>query len=62
MAACSTSRSIPVRGQRHFVYLSYLQGDETASIVKVLRARFDADRETLTDQQVIFEGSPGPQP
>ena len=44
------------------IYLSYLQGEETASIVKVMRAHFDADREALTDQQVIFEGSPGARP
>jgi hypothetical protein len=28
----------------------------------VLRARFDAENETLLHQQVIFEGSPGPNP
>jgi len=33
------------------IYLSYLQGEH-----------FDADREALTDQQVIFEGSPGARP
>jgi glucose/arabinose dehydrogenase len=44
------------------IYLSYVQGEETASIVKVMRARFDADAEALTDQQVIFEGSPGARP
>jgi glucose/arabinose dehydrogenase len=44
------------------IYLSYLQGEETASIIKVMRARFDADQEALTEQQVIFEGSPGTRP
>ncbi len=44
------------------IYVSYLQGEETASVIKVMRARFDADRETLADEQVIFEGSPGPKP
>jgi glucose/arabinose dehydrogenase len=44
------------------IYLSYVQGEETASIVKVMRAHFDADAEALTDQQVIFEGSPGARP
>jgi aldose sugar dehydrogenase len=44
------------------IYLSYVQGEESASIVKVMRAHFDADDETLTDQQVIFEGSPGARP
>jgi glucose/arabinose dehydrogenase len=44
------------------IYLSYVQGEETASIVKVMRARFDPDSETLSDEQVIFEGSPGARP
>lgn len=44
------------------IYLSDLQGEETASTVKVMRARFDSDQEALTDQQVIFEGSPGATP
>src|SRR5262249_7701477 len=44
------------------IYLSYLEGDETASTVKVLRAHFDADHEALSEQQVIFEGSPGARP
>jgi glucose/arabinose dehydrogenase len=48
--------------QNHFVYLSCLQGNETASIIRVLRARFDEDNEVLTEEQVIFEGSPGPRP
>jgi glucose/arabinose dehydrogenase len=44
------------------VYLSYLQGEETASTIRVLRAKFDADHETLTDEEIIFESSPGPRP
>ncbi len=48
--------------QSHLVYLSYLQGEETASTIRVMRARFDADNDTLTDQVIIFEGSPGPRP
>lgn len=44
------------------IYLSYLQGDETASSVKVMRARFDQDHEALTEQQVIFEGTPNAKP
>ena len=48
--------------QSHLVYLSYLQGEETASTIRVMRARFDADNDTLTDQAIIFEGSPGPRP
>jgi glucose/arabinose dehydrogenase len=46
----------------HFVYLSYLQGNETASILRVLRARFDQANDALTEAQVIFESSPGPRP
>ncbi len=48
--------------QSHLVYLSYLQGEETASTIRVMRARFDDDNDTLTDQAIIFEGSPGPRP
>jgi aldose sugar dehydrogenase len=42
------------------IYLSFLQGEESASTIKVLRAKFDADSERLVHQQVIFEGTPGP--
>jgi glucose/arabinose dehydrogenase len=45
-----------------FVYLSYLQGNETATMVRVLRARLDEVTEALTDERVIFESSPGPRP
>jgi glucose/arabinose dehydrogenase len=48
--------------ENRLVYLSYLQGEETASTIRVLRAKFDADNEVLTDEQIIFEGSPGPRP
>jgi glucose/arabinose dehydrogenase len=48
--------------QSHVVYLSYLHGEETASTIRVMRARFDADNDTLADQTIIFEGSPGPRP
>lgn len=40
------------------VYLSYLHGDETASTIRVLRARFDVPNETLTEEQILFESSP----
>jgi glucose/arabinose dehydrogenase len=43
-----------------FIYLSYLHGDETASIIGVLRAKFDDDNDTLTGVETIFEGTPGP--
>lgn len=48
--------------ENHFVYLSYLQGNETASVLRVLRARFDEANEALTEAQVIFESTPGPRP
>ena len=48
--------------QSHLVYLSYLQGEETASTIRVMRARFGEDNDTLTDQAIVFEGSPGPRP
>jgi glucose/arabinose dehydrogenase len=44
------------------IYLSFLQGEESASSVKVLRAQFNAEQERLVHQQVIFEGSTGPRP
>jgi glucose/arabinose dehydrogenase len=48
--------------QSQLIYLSFLQGNEVASILRVLRAKFDADNDTLTDIEIIFEGSPGPRP
>jgi len=48
--------------ESHFVYLSFLQGNEMASTIRVLRAKFDADNDALTDEKIIFEGSPGPRP
>ena len=44
------------------IYLSFLQGEDSASTVKVLRAKFDAENARLVHQQVIFETSPGPRP
>ncbi len=52
----------PEFAENGIIYLSFLQGEESASTVKVLRARFDAQQERLVHQQVIFEGSPGPRP
>jgi glucose/arabinose dehydrogenase len=42
--------------------MSYLQGEEKASTVRVLRARYEENDETLTDEEVSFEGSPGTSP
>ena len=42
------------------IYLSYLQGEEAASTMRVMRAKFDTDSDALTDTEVIFEGTPGP--
>jgi glucose/arabinose dehydrogenase len=52
----------PAFEENRFVYLSYLQGEETASTIRVLRAKYDEDNDTLNDQAIIFEGSPGPRP
>ena len=42
------------------VYLSYLQGNEKESTMRVMKARFDGQSETLVDGQVIFESNPAP--
>lgn len=39
--------------QSHLVYLSYSPGRGDAPTIRVLRARFDADNGTLTDQAII---------
>jgi len=52
----------PDFGENRLVYLSYLHGDEAASTIRVLRAKFDKDNGTLTDEEIVFEGSPGPRP
>ena len=48
--------------QSRLIYLSFLQGNEVASILRVLRAKFDANNDALADVEIIFEGSPGPRP
>jgi glucose/arabinose dehydrogenase len=40
------------------LYLSYSHGDESASTLRVLRARLDLAAHALVDQQIIFESSP----
>ena len=42
------------------IYLSYLVGTMDASMVRVMKARLDDDNGALTDQQVLFESTPGP--
>ena len=44
------------------IYLSYLQGDETASVMRVMRAKFDTDSDALIETRILFEGTPGPRP
>jgi glucose/arabinose dehydrogenase len=46
----------------NIVYLSYLSGSEDASTIRVLRAKLSGSSETLTEQKVIFESSPGARP
>ena len=52
----------PAFADNDIVYISFLQGEESASTVKVLRATFDAENARLVRQQVIFDGGPGPRP
>ncbi len=42
------------------VYLSYLQGDETASTIRIMKARYDEKAEALLNQKVIFESTLAP--
>jgi len=42
------------------IYLSYLVGTMDASMVHAMKARLDDDNGALTDQQVLFESTPGP--
>lgn len=44
------------------IYFSYLQGDEESSILRVMRARLDAARNSLTEQTIIFEGARSAKP
>ena len=44
------------------VYLSYLHGEETASTIRVMRARFDDGQRHPHRRKRSFEGSPGPRP
>lgn len=50
----------PNFAENRIVYMSYLHGALDASSMRVMKARYDLQNETLTDQQVIFEGTPGP--
>lgn len=44
------------------IYFSYLQGDADSQTMRVMRAHFDEGTEALTEQKVIFEGTPGKKP
>jgi aldose sugar dehydrogenase len=48
--------------ENRLIFMSYLVGEEKTSTVRVLRATFDPNKESLDDVTVIFEGSPGPSP
>jgi aldose sugar dehydrogenase len=41
------------------LYMSYLTGTEQASVLRVMKARLDDVHETLVDETVIFESTPG---
>lgn len=42
------------------IYFTYLGGEESASVVRVVKAKLDEQSETLSDLNVIFESKPGP--
>jgi aldose sugar dehydrogenase len=44
------------------IYLSYLIGAVDASTIRVMKAKLDDQNEALTDQQILFESTPGPRP
>ncbi|MGC1347771.1 MAG: PQQ-dependent sugar dehydrogenase [Methyloceanibacter sp.] len=44
------------------VYLSYLVGTADSSTIRVMKAKLDDQNEALTDQQILFESTPGAKP
>ena len=44
------------------VYFSYLMGSEEASTIRVMKAKLDDRGEALSEQQVLFESTPGSRP
>jgi glucose/arabinose dehydrogenase len=44
------------------IYFSYLVGSEQSSTIRVMKAQLDENGEALSEQQVLFETSPGLRP
>lgn len=44
------------------IYLSYLVGTADSSTIRVMKAKLDDQNEALTDQQILFESTPGAKP
>jgi aldose sugar dehydrogenase len=44
------------------IYFSYLAGTVDASTIRVMKAKLDDVNETLFDQQILFESTPGARP
>jgi hypothetical protein len=44
------------------IYLSYLVGTADASTIRVMKAKLDGQNGALTDQQILFESTPGAKP
>ena len=44
------------------IYFSYLVGSEQSSTIRVMKAKLDENGEALSEQQVLFETSPGLRP
>jgi aldose sugar dehydrogenase len=44
------------------IYLSYLVGTADSSTIRVMKAKLEDQNEALTDQQILFESTPGAKP
>ena len=52
----------PQFDSNNLLYFSYLQGDQAGSTLRVMRARLEVSRNSLTEQKVIFEGTRAAKP
>ena len=52
----------PGYAENSTIYFSYLVGREEASSIRVMKAKLDERGETLSEQQVLFESTPGSRP
>jgi glucose/arabinose dehydrogenase len=45
-----------------FLYFSYLVGTEESSNIRIMKAKLDEDNAALSEQQILFESTPGSNP